>query len=75
MTASLTGLSYIPQVPQFGTRKFHSSELVSWFHGDSLAITLFILIKAWRRGAGDCSGDEDNARATLPRVQRNQGVS
>jgi hypothetical protein len=26
-----------PQVPQFGTRKFHNSELVSWFHGDSLA--------------------------------------
>ncbi len=45
MTASLSR-TYIPQVPQFGTRKFHNSELVSWFHGDSLAITLFILIKA-----------------------------
>ena len=45
MTASLSR-TYISQVPQFGTRKFHNSELVSWFHGDSLAITLFILIKA-----------------------------
>src|SRR6266446_2336723 len=54
MTASPSRAELHP-ASSTGTRKFHNSELVSWFHGDSLAITLFILIKAWRRLAKSVS--------------------
>ena len=47
MTTSLSRTELLPQVPQFGTHKFHNSELVSWFHRDSLATTLFYLERSF----------------------------